>query len=99
MVTPSKAVNTVGVESRRVAAARKKAALVIDAPDLKQAMDSPYRERWLEAMRDELASLIENEVFELFVLPLGAAARTGKWVLKIKRGPRGRLNVSRRDVL
>ena len=37
-------------------------------------------------MRDELASLIENEVFELFELPLGAAALTGKWVLKIKWG-------------
>ena len=77
VVTPSKAVNTVGVESRRVAAARKKAALIIDEPDLKQAMDSPYRERWLEAMHDELASLIENEVFELCELPLGAAELTG----------------------
>ena len=71
VVTPSKAVNTVGVESRRVAAARKKAALIFDEPDLKQAMDSPYCERWLEAMRDELASLIENEGFELCALPLG----------------------------
>ena len=45
---------------------------------------------WLEAMRDDLATLIENEVFELCELPLGAAALTGKWVLKIKRGgPRG----------
>ena len=54
-------------------------------------MDSPYRERWLEAMREELASLIENEVFELCELPLGAAAPTGKWVLKIKRGAQGEL--------
>ena len=77
VVTPSKAVNTVGVESRRVAAARKKTALIIDEPDLKQAMNGPYRERWLEAMHDELASLIENEVFELCELPLGAAALTG----------------------
>ena len=44
-----------------MAAARKKAPLIIDEPDLQQAMDSPYRERWLEAMHDELASLIENE--------------------------------------
>ena len=91
VVTPSKAVNTIGVESRRVDAARKKAALIIDEPDLKQAMDGPYRERWLEAMRDEVASLIENEVFELCELPLGAAALTGKWVLKIKRGAQGEI--------
>ena len=69
VITPSKAINTVGVESRRVASARKKAALIIDEPDLKQAMDSQTRERWLKAMRDELASLIENEVFELCELP------------------------------
>ena len=98
VVTPSKAVNTVGVESRRVAAARKNTALIIDEPDLRQAMDSPYRKRWLVAIRDEAASLIENEVFELCDLPLGDAALTRKWVLKIKR-PRGKLNVSRRDML
>ena len=46
VVTPSKAVNTAGVESRRVATARKKAALIIDEPDLKQAMDSRCRVRW-----------------------------------------------------
>ena len=78
VVTPSKAVSAAGVESRRVDAARKKAALIVDEPDLKQAMDSPYRERWLEAMRDELASLIQNEVFELCELPLGAVALIGK---------------------
>ena len=69
-----------------MAAPRKKAALIIDELDLKQAIDGPYRERWLEAMRDELASLIENEVFELCELPLGATAFTGKWILKIKWG-------------
>ena len=89
VVTPSKAVNTVGVESRRVAAARKKAALITEEPDLKQVLDGPHRERWLEAMRDELASLIENEVFELCELPLEAAVLTRKWVLKIKRGAQG----------
>ena len=78
VVTPSKAVNTVGVESRRVAAAKKKAALIIEEPDLKQAMDGPDRERWLEALCDELASVIENQVFELCELPLGTAALTGK---------------------
>ena len=72
-----------------MAPTRKKAALIIDDPDLKQAMDNPYRERWSEAMHDELASLIENEVFELCELPLGAAALTGKRVLKIKRGAKG----------
>ena len=91
VVTPSKAISTAGVESRRVAAARKKAALIVDETSLKQAMDGPYRERWLEAMRDELASLIENDVFELCELPLGAVALTGAWVLKIKHGAQGEI--------
>ena len=39
-------------------------------------------------MRHELASLIANEVFELFELPLGA---TGTWVIKIKRGTQGEI--------
>ena len=91
MVTSSKAVNTTGVESRRVAAARKEAAFIIDEPDLKQAMDGPYCERWLEAMHDELGSLIENEVFELCELPLGAAALIGKRYLKIKQGAHGQI--------
>ena len=42
-------------------------------------------------MRAELASLIENEMFELCELPLGAAALTGKLVLKIKRGAHGEI--------
>ena len=38
VLNPRKAVNTDEVESRRVAAARKKAALIIDEPDLKQVL-------------------------------------------------------------
>ena len=89
MVTPCEAVKTAGWESRRVAAARKKAAAYGDEPDLKEAMDSVHRNRWLEAMRDELASLTENEVYELCSLPVSAAALTGKWVLSNKRGAQG----------
>ena len=47
VVTPSKVVSTIGVESRRVAAARQKAAMIVDEPDLKQAMDGPCCEKWL----------------------------------------------------
>ena len=82
MVTPCEAVKTVGVESRRVASARKKAA----AYSLKEAMKCIHKDKWLEAMQDELASLTENGVYELISLPVGAAALSGKWVLKIKRG-------------
>ena len=42
-------------------------------------------------MRDELASLTENGVYKLCSLPVGAAALTRKWVLKIKRGAQGEI--------
>ena len=89
MVTPCEAVKTAGGESRRVAAARKKAAAYNDEPSLKEAMKCIHRDKWLEAMRDELASLTENGVDELVSLHVGAAALSGKCFLKIKRGAQG----------
>ena len=91
MVTPCEAMKTAGGESRRVAAARKKAADCIDKPSLKEAMSGFHRDKWLEAMRDALVSLTENGVYELVSLPVGAAALSGKWVLKIKRGAQGKI--------
>ena len=91
MVSPCKAVNTAGGEYRRVPAARKKAAAYSDEPSLKEAMSGIHRDKWLEAMRDELASLTENGVYELVSLPVSAAALSGKWVLKIKRGAQGEI--------
>ena len=69
MVSPCNAVNTAWGESRRVAAARKKAAAYSDEPSLKEAMSGIHRDKWLEAMKDELASLTENGVYELVPLP------------------------------
>ena len=90
-MTPCEAVRTAGGESRRVAAARKKAAAYSDEPSLKEVMNSIHKDKWLEAMRDELASLTENGVYELVTLPMSAAALSGKWVLKIKRGAQGEI--------
>ena len=91
MVSPCEAENTAGGKSRRVAAARKKVAAYKDDPSLKKAMSGIHRDKWLEAMRDELASLTENRVYELVPLPVSAAASSGKWVLKIKRGAQGEI--------
>ena len=91
MVTPCEAIKTVGGLSRRAAAARKKAAAYSDEPSLKEAMSGFHREKWLEAMRDELASLAENGVYELVTLTVSAAALSGKRDLKIKRGAQGEI--------
>ena len=58
-------------EPRRVAAARRNAARVRDDPTLNQAMACIHRERWLEAMLDELHPLSEHGVFELCELLAG----------------------------
>ena len=68
MVSLCVAVKTAGGESRRVAAARKKAAAYSDEPRLKDAISGFHRDKWLEAMRDEPASLTENGVCELISL-------------------------------
>ena len=86
MVSPCKAVKTSGGESLRVAAARKKAAAYSDDPSLKEAMSGLHRDKWLDARRNELASLTEIGVCELVSLPVSAAALSGKW---IKRGAQG----------
>ena len=78
-------------ESRRVAAARRNAVRVRDAPTLNQAMACIHRERWLEAMLDKLDSLSEHGVFELCELPAGCRPLPAKWVLKIKRGAQGEI--------
>ena len=61
-----------------MAAAQKKAAAYSDEPSLKEAMSGFHRDKWLEAMRDELASLTENGVYELVPPPVSAAALSGK---------------------
>ena len=91
MVTPCEAVKTAVGESRRVAAARKKAAAYSDEPSLKEAMNSIHGDKWLEAFQDELASMTENGVYKLVSLPVRAAALSGKWNLKIKRGAQGEI--------
>ena len=52
-----------------------------------------YKERWLEAMLDELTSLREHSVFELYELPPGHKPVAGKWVLKIKCGAQGEIEL------
>ena len=83
--------NSARCESRRVAAAKKKAARYHDEPTLNQAMACIRWERWLEAILEELSSLSEHGVFELRELPAGYKPIQGKWVLKIKRGAQGKI--------
>ena len=78
-------------ESRRLAASKKKATHFCDEPTPRQAMACIHKDRWLEAMLDELTSLSEHGVFELCELPPSHKPVAGKGVLKVKRGAQGEI--------
>ena len=54
-------------------------------------MDCFHRERWLEAMLDELHSLSQHGIFELCELSPGCKPLPAIWDLKIKRGAQGEI--------
>ena len=56
-----------------------------DPKTFKQAMKSPDSEKWREACAAEVASLVENKVFEVVDRPAHPVI-TSKWVFKRKRG-------------
>lgn len=47
---------------------------------------------WLDACKDEIASIEKNQTWILFELPAGAKPIGLKWVFKIKRNPDGSIN-------
>ena len=50
-----------------------------------QAMASPHRKEWLDAIEKEMESFVTKEVYDVVSsVPHGRKALTAKWVLKIK---------------
>lgn len=67
-------------------------AQVKNMPDpltVQEAIDGPNRNLWLEAMRKEYDSLIENDTWELTNLPENKKAIQCKWVFKTKYDSEG----------
>ena len=56
---------------------------------VKEVMKSPNKEKWEDAMKDELKSLQKNDVWELVKLPNGRKTVGSKWVFKEKIGADG----------
>ena len=50
----------------------------------KQAMTSPDSAKWQEAMRSEMDSMSENQVWDLVNLPEGYTPIGCKWIFKLK---------------
>jgi transposase InsO family protein len=59
-------------------------ALVVEPRSYKEAMASPNKDRWLSAMQDEYASLLQNATWELVPLPPGRKAIKSRWVFTVK---------------
>lgn len=56
-----------------------------------EAMQCQYKQKWVEAMQDEISSLQENNTWTLKGLPDGRKAIGCKWVFKIKRDANGNI--------
>lgn len=61
-----------------------------DEPNsISDAMKSPESEKWWSAMKEEVKSLMDNDVYDLVELPAGRKAVGSKWVYKEKVGSDG----------
>lgn len=63
-----------------------------DPETYKQAMESPYKDKWLKAMLSEINSLHENQTWDLVNLPKGRKALPCKWIYKLKTNPDGSID-------
>jgi len=57
--------------------------------DLKQAKGDIHWKHWHGAMKDEHEPLIRNKTWKLVERPKDRKVLRGKWVYKLKRGPKG----------
>lgn len=67
------------------------ATFVAEPSTYHEALESPDRKHWLEAMEAELESLRKNNTWVLVELPKGRKAISNKWVLRIKRDAAGNI--------
>lgn len=54
-----------------------------------EAVNSQEASKWQEAMREEVAALIDNDTYDLATPPEGRQIVGGKWVFAVKTGPNG----------
>ena len=58
---------------------------MIEPTNFKEALHSPEANLWIEAMKEEIQSMIDNHAFFLCDLPPGRKSIGSKWVYRIKR--------------
>ena len=65
----------------------------VDPTTYREALSSDKANEWLIAMKDEMQSMLDNDVWELVDLPKGYKPIGCKWAYKTKRDNKG--NVER----
>ena len=64
-----------------------------------EAMESPEKENWLQAIQEEYEAIIRNKTFEDAKTPADSEAISSKWVFKRKRNPDGSIRYKARLVI
>ena len=62
---------------------------VLDTTTYKEAIVSPQSNFWIDAMKDEMTSMLESKVWSLVDLLDGCKPIGCKWVFKTKRDAKG----------
>ena len=60
-----------------------------DLPSLREALASPYRDDWIKAMKLEVQTLEDKNVWDVVERPQGKQVLESIWVLRLKRYPDG----------
>lgn len=67
--------------------------LTIEEPKTrKQALSGPNKMQWIEAMDEEMKSLLDNKTWEILPAPKDRDIVSNKWVFKVKRNAKGQVD-------
>ena len=72
--------------------AAKEIALLRNPKTVKEALESPQRKEWIEAIRKEMQSLVDKQVFEIKKVPAGRKVIPLRIILKIKLSSDGSID-------
>jgi hypothetical protein len=81
-----------GYEAGLTQTNRKRKNAIVEPSNYQEAMSTPERENWLEAMKSEMDSIKKHEVWDLVKLPPKAKPIACRWVYKVKTDENGALN-------
>ena len=72
--------------------AAKEIALLRNPKTVREALETPQRKEWIEAIRKEMQSLVDKRVFEIKKVPPGRKVIPLRIVLKIKLASDGTID-------